>query len=472
LVYPCKESREFRGLREWFWDRAAPGFADHAMNRFQLFVSQFALCLFFFFSQRASCAVPAQQESPAAKQKALGALESAQSLAKQERFPEAIENFRRALALAPRNEAAELGLSEAYRAVHNYEEARSILRVARRQHPKSAMVLSALGSLEIEAESYDEAIEALRAAVALAPDDTKARNLLGTAYLSDGKPAAALAEFEKVLRRDADNQLAHYSRAQILAGEDQNEKALADAEKVVTAKPDYLAGRTLLAKILVRLKQCERAAEVLRPAANPPALDTTSLFLLGNAYECAGQSEPARKTREEFAAASRAERTRAEDETQSKHLVEQASELARENKFSGALELLNQALEKNPANSFAYSQRAKIYFSMREVQQASESIGKALAIQPYQPDFLYVAGVIAAQGGKQEEALAAFEKVTQVNPKEADAYFEIGKIHLREGDRSGARAAFRRAVELDPADAEYKRAFDETSAAEEAKKKN
>jgi tetratricopeptide (TPR) repeat protein len=442
------------------------------MNPSRLVLAKFALCFLASVCPRASSAEQSQQESTATRKGTEVALESAQSLAKQKRWPDAIELYRRVLALSPRNEAAEIGLTDAYRGVHNYEEARTILQRARRRHPKSAAVLSALGTLEIEAESFDAAIEALRSAVALAPNDTNLRNLLGSAYLSKGDSTAALAQFEKVLARDPANQLAHYSSAKIFAGTGQNEKALTDAEQVVAAKPEYLPGRALLAKILVRLKQCARAAEVLRPAANPPVLDTQSLFLLGNAYECAGQTGLAAEAREEFAAASQQDRRRAENETQSKHLVEQANELARQDKFLDALELLKQALEKNPNNEFAHSQRAKIYFSMRNPDDAREEIQQALQIQPYQPDFLYVAGVIAAQQGKQEEALAAFEKVTQINPKEADVFYEIGKIRLQKGDREGALAAFRKASELDPADAVYKRAIAETSTPQETEKKN
>jgi len=440
------------------------------MNRCHFSIANLAFCFLFAFVPSPSAAQV--QGKSVEKRDTRSLLESAHALMQQGRYPEAIEMYRRAMTLAPRNELAEIGLSNAYRAVHNYEEARSILQTARREHPKSVAVLSALGSLEMEAESFDAAIEALRAAVAIAPDEVRLRNLLGSAYLSKGDSKTALVEFEKVLARDQENQLAHFSRAQIFADTDQNEKALADAEKVVAAKPDYLPGRALLGKILVRLKQCERAAEILRPAMNPPALDTPSLFLLANAYECAGKREFAAHAREEFAAASQADRKHAEDETQSKHLVEQANELARQNKFSDALELLQQALGKNPQNGFAYSQQAKIYFSMRDAQKASEAIGKALAIQPFQPDFLYVAGVIAVSEGKTDEALAAFEKVTQVNPKEADAYYEIGKIRLQQGDRGKALAAFRKASELDPGDADYKRAVAETSSQEGTEKKN
>ena len=447
-------------------------FAAQAMYPFRIVLANLALGFLVCVSLLTTVAALAQQESSVARKEAQAALESAQSLAKQERWPEAIELYRRALALSLRNEAAEIGLSDAYQGVHNYEEGRSILQRARRQHPKSVAVLSALGSLEIEAESFDAAIEALRSAVVLAPDNVKLRNLLGSAYLSKGDSAAALAQFEKVLARDPANQLAHYSRAQILAGTDQNAKALADAEQVVSAKPEYLPGRALLAKILVRLKQCGPAAELLRPAANPPALDTQSLYLLGNAYECAGQTELAARVRDEFAAASQADRKRAEDETQSKHLAEQANELARQNKFPDALELLKQSLQKNPNNGFAYSQKAKICSSMHRPEEARQAIQQALALQPFQPDFLYVLGVIAAQQGKQDEALAAFEKVTQINPKEADAHFEIGRIWMQRKDRAKALTAFRKASELDPGDADYKRAVAETSTPEEIRKKN
>ena len=200
-------------------------------------------------------------------------------------------------------------------------------------------------------------------------------------------------------------------------------------------------------------------AEVLRPAQSAPQLDTQALFLLANAYDCAGQLGAAKSVREEFAAASQSDRTRAENETQSKHLTEQAGDFARQNQFPQALDFLQQALQKDPNNAFAYSQQAKISFSMHQPAQAREAIDRAIAIQPYQPDFLYVSGILFAAEGKLDEALSAFNQVTQINPKEADAFFEIGKIRLQRGNRTAAIAAFRQAATLDPNDPEYRRAL-------------
>jgi Flp pilus assembly protein TadD len=249
-----------------------------------------------------------------------------------------------------------------------------------------------------------------------------------------------------------------------LADQGENEKALADAESVVLARPNYLPSRVLLAKILVRLKQCPRAVETLQAAHAARQLDAEALFILANAYDCAGQPAQANAVRDEFAAAQQAEHQAKENEVQSKHLVEQTNELARQNQFAEAAELLRRALEKNPQNAFAYSQKAKILFSQGDASGARAAIAQALALQPYQPDFLYVEGIIAKQEGKLDEALDAFAKATQINPKESDAFFEIGKIRLQQGDRPAALAAFKKAATLDPGDPDYQRAVKAASA--------
>jgi tetratricopeptide (TPR) repeat protein len=320
-------------------------------------------------------------------------------------------------------------------------------------------VLTATGDLEIEAQSFDAAITALRGAIALSPNEVRARILLASAYLSKGEKVFALAQLNQVSARAPENVVAHFLRAQVYAEQNENEKAAADAEKVFASQPANLQGRTLLAKILVRLKQCERAAILLRAAENPPQLDTEGLFLLGNAYECSGQAELAKKTREDFAAASQAERKRAEDVVQSQHGVEQANELAVMGHFPEALRVLKGALDRNPENPFAYSQQAKIYFSMHDAAQARLAIDKALAMQPYQPDFIYVLGTIEESTGDLDTAMSTFEKLIQINPKEADAYFEVGQICMKRGDNAKALAAFRTAVALAPEDADYKKAL-------------
>ncbi len=393
-----------------------------------------------------------------------GTLEHAQALYASGKFPEAIAVYQEYLAAHLGNETAELGLAKCYRRVYNVDEARATLLRARKQHPKSVRVLKSLGNLEIEAQSYDAAIEALNTAVALAPGDLEAHNFLGSAYHGKNELDPALMQFNFVIEKDAANQLAHFFRAQIYADTGKNDKAAADAEFVVIRRPNYLPGIVLLAKVLVRQKQCARAVEILSPAHESHQLDAQALFVLANACDCANQAEQGKTVRAEFAEAAQTAHQHDENEVQSKHLVEQANDLARQNKFPEAMALLQDALEKNPRNAFAYSQKAKILFSQQDIPGARSAIQQALALQAFQPDFLYVSGVIFEREGELEDALSEFTKVTRINPKEADAFFEIGNIRMKQGERSAALAAFRKAAALDPDDPDYRSAVESASA--------
>ena len=206
-------------------------------------------------------------------------------LTKTGRLPDSIAMFQDALRLAPHNLEAELGLAQAYRAVHNYEEARRILNLAIREHPKSAEPLAALGDFEIQQQTYDAAIGHLKASLALAPANVETRNLLAGAYRAKGDLTSALAELQKVLARDSKNVLAYFLRAEIYSDQNQDELALPDARKVVELQPQKPRGRILLAKILVRTpqgsskeeaaKRCSEAVAALEPveAAQAGAAD-------------------------------------------------------------------------------------------------------------------------------------------------------------------------------------------------------
>ena len=391
---------------------------------------------------------------------------------------DAITDYQDALRIAPRNLDAEIGLAQAYRGVRNFDAAKQTLEKARREHPKSAAPLAMLGDLDLELQTYDAAIAHLTAALALEPANVDARNRLAVAYKAKGgvaDKANALAQIAKVLARDPQNALALYTRAQIYADQNRDALALPDAEKVVELQPQNSRGRALLGKILLRapadatsqeIKQrCGQAVLALEPVVNVAgaapsvAADSETLFLLSRAYRCAGQDERAASTLEEFEKSSQNDRTTKENQTQAKHLVQQADELAMKNDLAGSLAVLQQAIAMDATYPAAYSQLAKLYYSADEIEKASDAIAQALQRAPYHPEYLYVQGKILEKQGKLDDALGAFQRTVLVNPKESDAYFEMGAIYQQRGERAEARAAYAKAVEISPEDPDYKRAL-------------
>jgi tetratricopeptide (TPR) repeat protein len=384
-------------------------------------------------------------------------------------FADAISNYQGWLQAQPKSLPAEVGLARAYRGVHNYDEARHILELAQQQHSQNAEPLALLGDLDIETQSYDEAIRHLKAALALRPADVETGDRLAVAYKAKGNIPDALAQIAKILMRDPKNALAYYTRAQIYSDRSEDAAAFRDADKVAELQPHNVAGNILLAKILLRppangnpaeiTKRCARAVHLLEPLFPEHASDSETLYMLSRAYDCAGQAEQSQKTLVEFQTASQNDRTKKENETQTKHLVEQANALALKNDLPGALDLLQQALAKDPSYGPANSQLAKIYYSEGDLEKADDAIGKALESDSYQPDFLYVEGKILEKEGNLDQALAAFERTTLVNPKESDAYFEMGAIYQQRNDREHALVAYKKAVELSPNDPDYQRAL-------------
>jgi tetratricopeptide (TPR) repeat protein len=437
----------------------------------------------FKLEARAAAANSHWEEAAASYQKAIELqphdadlrVELGAALAKLGRVTDAIASYKAALEIAPRNLPAELGLAEAYRAVHNYDETRRVLERAHRDHPPKAIPLAALGDLELELQTYDRAIGHLKAAVELDPSDTKTRNFLAAAYKARGDQENALDQLAKVLTRDPENALAHFLRAQIHSERNEDARALPDAEKALALQPKNPSARIVLAKILVRAPEnapagevtarCVRAIAVLEALPAKKSSDSETLFLLSRAYRCAGQEEQAQKTLAAFEAASENERSTKQQQLEANHLVDQAEERAMKNDFPGALDLLQQAIAKDPSFSPAYSLLAKLNYSAGNIEKASEAIGQALALTPYVPDFLYVQGKIFEREGKLNEALAVFQRTTLVNPKESDAYFEMGVIYQQRNDRARALAAYKKAAELSPDDADYRRAVASLSGA-------
>ena len=164
-----------------------------------------------------------------------------------------------------------------------------------------------------------------------------------------------------------------------------------------------------------------------------------------------------------FTEASQRERLLAENVSQGGDLLKQAEAQAQGNHLQAAVDLAQQALEKDPRNGNAHALLAKIYYSARRNDQAEAEIAKALEVNPIQPEFLYVQGKVLARAGKPDDALEAFRRATAINPAESDAYYEMGLLYQQKMDTARAAAAFKKALAISPNDEDYRKALAQVS---------
>jgi tetratricopeptide (TPR) repeat protein len=370
----------------------------------------------------------------------------------------AIADYQAALRLNPSNEKLCLGLGFAYKQVFNYDEAREVLTDCSARHPKSGAALMELADIDFHAQHYDEAIKTLRQAVKRSPSSPRAHVELGAAYQAKGDSDDARKQFNRAIQLDPRSASAYYFRGELYAEREDNPRAEADARKAMSLAPAVEDSRLLLAKVLTRAGQCAEAAELLKPLADP-SRDPKNQYELARAYQCSGQPDLATTTQAEFERRSRQEQEQKTQRMEADHLADQAADSARNNQLPVSLDLLNQALAKDPQNIKAHAVLAKIEFSRGNIPAARQAIDVALGGDPYNPDYLYVLGKTLEKQDDWNGALQTFHKTTVLNPRESDAYFEISQIYLHNGDRPRAIAALRNAVKYSPDDPDYRKAL-------------
>jgi tetratricopeptide (TPR) repeat protein len=148
--------------------------------------------------------------------------EQGNQLYDQKQYPQAIEAFQKALALAKDK---------------NY-----------------TIVLARLADTYAKAKENDQAVATYQKAIALSPDDAPLHNNLGSLYAGMGKPTEAQAEFEKAASLDPSNASKYYFNiGAIMYNSGKMDAALTAFEKVISLDPNnadayYLKGQALVGK--------------------------------------------------------------------------------------------------------------------------------------------------------------------------------------------------------------------------------
>ncbi|HEX2768085.1 MAG TPA: tetratricopeptide repeat protein [Geobacteraceae bacterium] len=129
---------------------------------------------------------------------------------------------------------------------------------------------------------------------------------------------------------------------------------------------------------------------------------------------------------------------------------------------------LEKVVANDPRNLQAWSMLANDYYDTDQPQKAISAYGKALEIDPNNPNLLTDQGVMFKRVGWYDKALANFEKAQKVDPKHLQSLYNIGIVcaeDLKQPDK--ALKAWSHYLELDstsPAAQQVKRLIGQVKA--------
>ena len=160
------------------------------------------------------------------------------------RYSEAVDQFRKAVAANPKSVVARVNLGAALSQIGDLEGAAQQFEEALRIEPLRANAHYNLAVLLARQNKHDQAIDHLKSCLSVEPNDLSARSLLSRELLKSERLDEALVEFSRVVQADPSDESSLLEQVKLQHRKGQYKQALDALEKFHAAFPQK--GRTIL----------------------------------------------------------------------------------------------------------------------------------------------------------------------------------------------------------------------------------
>lgn len=114
--------------------------------------------------------------------------------------------------------------------------------------------------------------------------------------------------------------------------------------------------------------------------------------------------------------------------------------------------VMRQRVGRDPADVKGWVALGDAYFDSQQREKAVEAYGKALQLEPNNPDVLTDQGVMYRELGTFDKALANFEKASTINPRHLPSLLDLGILYAQDlNDPGKAVKSWNRVILIDPA---------------------
>ncbi len=326
-------------------------------------------------------------------------------------------------------------------ALGQFGPAESILRDYLKHFSTDPNATQLIAQAALRQHGAPRAIDYLKPLADNSPSDAATLNLLGSAYMADGKPEAALQQFEKAAALDPENATikTQIGVAEINSG--QIGQGLAKLEEVFSgATGAVVAGPTLVLAEL-RAGHVDKAAEVAKSLIERDPDNSLYQVLLGEV----------RAAQRDYAGAEAAFRAVL---SRNPDFSAATRDLARLYVASGrtddARRTYSDVLAKNPADTMALVGLADLATAERKWPEAIDLLNTARAAAAYDPTpgLKLVALYELRRDWKSAKTVAA-ELYAQF-PRDVNVVVAFGQSQLKSGDTDAAISSYKLAHHLAP----------------------
>jgi tetratricopeptide (TPR) repeat protein len=221
-------------------------------------------------------------------------------LEKLNRFADAEQEYKQALTIEPESTDALTGLANIYMRGHRFTEAEDILRKLVALHPSDAGAHLQLGRMLATDGQNDNAITELQSALKFAPGDAAAQRDLADVYAAGGKYELAEAQYRSLLAAGPNDAELHHDLGQALLKQHKFPEAQQELLAAVKLKPGLGAAYGDLAIAADENKNYELTIKALDARAKLLPEMPVTYFLRATAYDHLHLNKPAAENYHRF----------------------------------------------------------------------------------------------------------------------------------------------------------------------------
>lgn len=283
-----------------------------------------------------------------------------------------------------------------------------------------------LGENLLRKGSLADAAEVFRNQLKRHPKDADARAGLAMTYAKQFKLDRADEEFDKVLKVDAGNAMAHSGKAQVLLNRLQSSNTSITKNKTALLKQAGV--------------ECNLALE-----ADPNCPEAS--YLLGQIYKEEGRLD---KALEAFQGAIKL------DSSYSDAYAGSGMAKLGNNDLSGAMTDFKQAISLNTGNSTAHYGLGRAYAQQGMLDNALAEMNTSLYQFPNSAPVRFELGKIYEMQGNTVAAIREFQESIRIKPENAAPYMHIADIRENRGDIEAAIGELRSGLEMLPTNSDLR----------------
>ena len=382
-------------------------------------------------------------------------------------------NFKKAIELKASGSTPNLALATFYQSQRRYKEAEEQVKTVIAANPKDTDSRAALGRLYLAQGKKAEAEEFLKTVKRDLPEDSAAYRMLGDFYYAIGDLDKATSEYQSLYSEHPKDPLVQKNYVQLLLLKDRVDEADRVNEVALKARPKDDAGLTFRGEIQNRRGKPNDAVKTLQDviSANPDSAIAhyqlgIAFSLLSDLSQAGAEWQKAIQINPEMVEAQRSLAALAITRSDLDGLQQAATQIIRlqptspdgyslravsytaRNQVRAAEQDARKAIEVAPQSGAGYTEMGRLRLSQRQFSEAESWYRQALSHDANSVDALQ--GLLNSYVAQKQldKAIAATNTQIALSPKNSVFYDLLGSLLMQKNDFAAAEAPLKKSIEL------------------------